>query len=74
MGVTGWSRAGTWAVVGAASGNSVGVSAGALAVLPVEERADLIAAARAELLAAGAHVVIDTVADLPAVLTGFAYG
>lgn len=74
VGVAEGRSAGTWTVGVAASGNSVGLSAGALAVLPVEERAGLIAAARAELLAAGAHVVIDTVADLPAVLTGFAYG
>ncbi len=74
VGIAEGRSAGTWTVGVAASGNSVGLSAEALAVLPVEERADRIASARAELLAAGAHVVIDTVADLPAVLTGFAYG
>lgn len=62
--------AGVWTVGVAASGNGVGLSAAALAALPAEERAARIADARARLLAAGAHAVIDTVADLPALLAG----
>lgn len=74
VGISEGRSAGTWTVGVAASGNSVGLSAEALAALPAQDRAALVAAARAELLKAGAHVVIDTVADLPAALAGFAYG
>lgn len=74
VGISEGRNAGTWTVGVAASGNSVGLSAEALAALPAQDRAERIAAAGAELLKAGAHVVIDTVADLPAVLAGFAYG
>jgi phosphonoacetaldehyde hydrolase len=48
----------------AASGNGVGLSAAALAALPPAERAARIAAAGRALLAAGADLVIDSVADL----------
>jgi len=74
VGISEGRSAGTWTVGVAASGNSVGLSAEALAALPAQDRAALVTAARAELLKAGAHVVIDTVADLPAALAGFAYG
>lgn len=48
----------------AASGNGVGLPADALAALPATERDARIAAARKELYAAGADLVIDSVADL----------
>jgi phosphonoacetaldehyde hydrolase len=60
--------AGTWTVGIAASGNGVGLSREALAALPAEEKAARIERARRKLLDAGAHVVIDTVADLPRAL------
>ena len=48
----------------AASGNGVGLSAAALTALPAAERESRIAAAGKELIAAGADLVIDSVADL----------
>jgi len=48
----------------AASGNGVGLSAAALAALPPVERERRLAAARRNLTAAGADLVIDSVADL----------
>jgi phosphonoacetaldehyde hydrolase len=57
--------AGVWTVGVAASGNAVGLSREALAALAPEDRASRIAQARRRLSDAGAHVVIDTVADLP---------
>lgn len=60
--------AGVWTIGVAASGNGVGLSAGELAALPQATRDARVAAAAAALYAAGAHVVIDTVADLPAAL------
>lgn len=52
----------------ALSGNAVGLSPGDLAALPAAEVARLRDDAAALLLAAGADHVIDTVADLPALL------
>jgi len=66
--------AGVWTVGVAASGNGVGLSAEALAALDPADRAERVAAARAALKAAGAHVVIDTVADLPAALEALPIG
>ena len=60
--------AGTWTVGVSLSGNEVGLSVEELAETPKEERDRLNAQAVAKLEAAGAHYVIDTVADLPAVL------
>ena len=48
----------------AASGNGVGLAAPALAALPAAERAARIAASARALYAAGADLVIDSVADL----------
>ncbi len=48
----------------AASGNGVGLTAAALAALPAQEREARVAAAGAALYAAGADLVIDSVADL----------
>lgn len=66
--------AGTWTVGVAASGNGFGLSAAELAALDPADRAERIARARAGLEAAGAHVVIDTVADLPSALAQFRFG
>ncbi|TAJ70215.1 MAG: phosphonoacetaldehyde hydrolase [Phenylobacterium sp.] len=60
--------AGAWTIGVAASGNGVGLSREALDALPAEDRADRIARTRAALIEAGAHAVIDTVADLPLAL------
>jgi phosphonoacetaldehyde hydrolase len=60
--------AGSWTVGVAASGNGVGLDHAALQALPGEERARRVATAAAELRAAGADYVIDSVADLWPVL------
>jgi phosphonoacetaldehyde hydrolase len=60
--------AGCWAVGVAASGNGVGLSRAELDALDVDARHDRVAAAGRALEAAGAHIVIDTVADLPRAL------
>ncbi len=62
-------NAGTWAVGVAASGNGVGLDAAGLAALPPAIREARVGEARAALLAAGAHLVIDSVADLPGAIT-----
>ena len=61
-------NAGCFTVGLAASGNSVGLSQAALADLPVDERTRKLAAAKQSLLAAGADVVIDSIADLISVI------
>lgn len=57
-------NAGCWAVGLALTGNIVGLSAEALAALPEPEVAAHRARATAELLAGGAHLVIDSIAGL----------
>lgn len=57
-------NAGCFTVGVAASGNMVGLTAQALAELDADERASLLKAAADRLRAAGADLVIDTVADL----------
>ncbi|MBU3077909.1 phosphonoacetaldehyde hydrolase [Sphingomonas quercus] len=74
VGISEGRAAGTWAIGVAASGNGVGLSADALAALDPEGRAARIADARKALTAAGAHLVIDTVADLPAALAELPIG
>jgi phosphonoacetaldehyde hydrolase len=59
---------GAWTVGLSASGNGVGLEQSALAILPEAERVARIEAAAEALRAAGAHYVIESVADLPAVL------
>lgn len=61
-------EAGCWAIGIAASGNGVGLGRAELEALDPAERRALVGAAGQSLLAAGAHLVIDTVADLPAAL------
>ena len=56
--------AGAWTIGVAASGNIVGLSAEELVALPEAEREALVTDARRRLTAAGAHCVIDTVAEL----------
>lgn len=60
--------AGMWTAGLSASGNEVGLSHAEWLALPPGEQARLRERAAAKLMAAGAHVVIDSVADLPAVL------
>jgi len=61
-------NAGAWSIGVAASGNGIGLSRDELLTLAQTERAAKIAAARRELEAAGAHYVVETVADLLPVL------
>ena len=61
--------AGCWAIGAALTGNIAGLSAEELATLPEAERDAIRARATAELEAAGAHMVIDGIADLPAAIT-----
>jgi phosphonoacetaldehyde hydrolase len=58
-------NAGMWTVGVAVSGNAVGLSHHDWQALPDSEQASLRSAARQRLLAAGAHHVIDSVAELP---------
>jgi len=60
--------AGCWAVGVAASGNGVGLTAAELQALEEPDRRDRIRRAGDQLEGAGAHIVIDTVADLPVAL------
>jgi phosphonoacetaldehyde hydrolase len=60
--------AGTWTVGVSLSGNMVGLTEQELAALTPAERAVLRDQASAEMVAAGADFVIDSVADLPAVI------
>ena len=57
--------AGCWAVGAALTGNNPGLSAEELARLPPDQRAELRRAASEPLLRAGAHLVIDSIAELP---------
>ncbi len=59
---------GAWMVGVAASGNETGLSVDDLAALPAAERDARVAQARAVLAQRGAHVVVDSVRDLPPVL------
>lgn len=60
--------AGTWTVGVGLSGNTAGLTADELASLSTQDRQRLRAAAAATLYAAGADLVIDSVATLPAVV------
>ncbi|HXA37388.1 MAG TPA: phosphonoacetaldehyde hydrolase [Phenylobacterium sp.] len=61
--------AGCYTVGVAASGNAVGVSLAAFSALGAADRERRLSVARAALLGAGADLVIDTVAELPAALS-----
>jgi phosphonoacetaldehyde hydrolase len=58
--------AGCWAVGLALSGNIAGLDAAELAALPADRRDALRRAAAEELHRAGAHIVVDSIAGLPA--------
>ncbi|MFA6240220.1 MAG: phosphonoacetaldehyde hydrolase [Candidatus Hydrogenedentales bacterium] len=58
-------NAGMWSVGLVDHGNEVGLTAAELAALTPEARAAKCAKARQRLIAAGAHIVIDTIAKLP---------
>ena len=62
-------NAGTWSVGVSHTGNDVGVDAEQFARLPDDERELLVARAEARLTEAGAHELITSVADVPAVVT-----
>jgi phosphonoacetaldehyde hydrolase len=58
-------NAGTWTVGLALTGNIAGLSAEELAALPEADRVPIRARATAEMQAAGADMVIDSIATLP---------
>jgi phosphonoacetaldehyde hydrolase len=68
VGIAEGRAAGTWTVGVSASGNGVGLGHDAMMALPVDERERRVAAAAAELAAAGADYVIGSVAELWPVL------
>jgi phosphonoacetaldehyde hydrolase len=57
-------NAGMWTVAVCATGNDMGLDEAGLAALPARERHDRLAAIRARFLAAGAHYVVDALADV----------
>lgn len=61
-------NAGVWSVGVAASGNGVGLSQAAFLALDPKERARKLRKARQELQAAGAHYVVETLAELDGVI------
>ncbi|MGD0860779.1 MAG: phosphonoacetaldehyde hydrolase [Terracidiphilus sp.] len=61
-------NAGAWSIGVAGTGNSIGLSVNEFHALPESDRESLLTQARAELENAGAHYVIDTMADAHAVL------
>ncbi|RCW68121.1 phosphonoacetaldehyde hydrolase [Pseudorhodoferax soli] len=65
-------NAGTWAVGVAVSGNAMGLPLAEWQALPPAEQASRRAEATAKLRAAGAHYVVDSVADLLPVLDAIA--
>lgn len=60
--------AGTWAVGVALTGNIAGWSAEEIASMPEDSKAEARARAKEELTNAGAHLVIDSIADLPSAI------
>jgi len=74
VGIAEGRAAGVWTIGVAASGNGVGLSQEAFEALSPEDRAERVGRARAALEKAGAHLVIDTVADLPDALAKLPIG
>jgi phosphonoacetaldehyde hydrolase len=68
VGIAEGKNAGCFTIGVAASGNAMGLSLSDYAALPEAARLARLTAARLELLAAGADIVIDTVAELPGAL------
>ena len=60
--------AGAWSIGVSATGSDVGLTAAELAALPKGERAERIEQAAEKLREAGAHYVIESVAELPALV------
>lgn len=61
-------NAGTWSIGVAGTGNGIGLSHAEFQALPASERRALVSRSRHELERAGAHYVVDTLADLDPVL------
>ena len=61
-------NAGAWSIGVAATGSEVALTASDLEALPPEDRAKRISAARGTLYHAGAHYVIDSVRQMPALV------
>ena len=61
-------NAGAWSIGVAGTGNMIGLSFDEFHALSAIERESLLASARAELQNAGAHYVVDTLAEIEAVL------
>ncbi len=74
VGIAEGRAAGVWTVGVAASGNAMGLALEDYEALDGDERAQRLAVARASLNDAGAHVVIDTVADLPVAIAALPIG
>jgi phosphonoacetaldehyde hydrolase len=72
VGIEAGLHAGMWTVGIARSGNIVGLSEDELNRLTSQEQRNLIDAATNELARCGAHLVIDTIADLPIALAQIA--
>jgi phosphonoacetaldehyde hydrolase len=68
VGIEAGVNAGMWTVGVARSGNLVGLSAEEFAQLPASDQQSRVQRATAHLHLAGAHFVVETVADLPGVL------
>jgi phosphonoacetaldehyde hydrolase len=68
VGIAEGKNAGCYTIGVAASGNAMGLSLSEYSGLPEATRMARLAAARVKLLAAGADVVIDTIAQLPSAL------
>jgi phosphonoacetaldehyde hydrolase len=69
VGVAAGRNAGAWSVGVIETGNLFGLTSQELADFPPAERQEKFEAAKQEMLAAGAHFAIDSVASLPALLS-----
>lgn len=67
-GVQAGRNAGCWTIGVSKTGNLIGLGAEAFAALPQREQSERLAAAHDTLIRAGAHAVVETVAEVPAVL------
>ena len=67
-------NAGAWSVGVVKSSNEVGCSEAELMALKEEDRSQRYSTARCTLQAAGAHAIIDSLAELPALLQHFQKG
>ena len=68
VGIEAGLNAGCWTVGISAAGNLVGLSQAELARLADDEREQIVRKATDAMLAAGAHLVIESIADLPAAI------